>query len=365
MAKKNDAETGTPTQSSPTALSDPQAIKKTSMRASCRYNNVIFPLIAVIALLLAGFASYQSWQLHNLQLQQKIDTLQAQQSATGSQFSAIDKSLQDAELKLQTRVNDLNKNLQTALKQRLYQKQDWLLLQARYYLELAQINAHWSKDQKTTTALLQEADGVLQGMSMQELLPVRQAIATEISQIKARPVVDITGLLSQLDAAQSLISDLPIKQSVSDPEATHQKAKTTSSSTWRNTLNDSVDLLQKLVVIRHHDGDIQPILSPMHQALLRENVRMNLQQAQWAVLQNNAAVFDYSLTNAIKEIEKTFEKSAKNTQSLIEQLQALQQIKLNVPVPALNRSLKLLNELIDSNNSSGVLPASTTGDEAP
>jgi uroporphyrin-III C-methyltransferase len=372
MAKKNDVETGaTPAQSSQPALSEPQTIKKPGSSVACRYHSLIFPLIAIIALLLAGYASVQTWQLHKQQLQQKeninntLHTFNQQQSNTGSQFDAMDKSLKASELKLQTRINDLNKNLQKALKQRLYQKQDWLLLQARYYLELAQINAHWSKNQETTTALLQEADSVLQEMTLQELLPIRQAIATEMAQIKALPVIDIAGILSQLDAAEAMIAKLPIKKSISDAESGAQQADKTDGSAWRNRFNESMDLLQKLVVIRHHDNDIKPLLSPLYQATLRENIRLNLQQAQWAVLQNNSAVFSHSLTQALKDIERTFEKNASSTQSLIEQIQALQQIKLTVQAPPVSRSLQLLNQVIDSNNNSGVLPASNTGDDAP
>ncbi len=88
---------------------------------------------------------------------------------------------------LQNKIQQMNKDLQAALREHFDQKQDWLLLKARYYLELAQINAHWSDDQQVTIALLQQADALLRTIPDQQLFTVRQAIAQEITQLQVLP----------------------------------------------------------------------------------------------------------------------------------------------------------------------------------
>lgn len=123
-----------------------------------------------------------------------------------------------------------------------------------------------------------------------------------------------------------------------------------------------MNVLEKLVVIRRNDEDIQPLLSPLHQTLLRDSIRFNLQEAQWALLQNNSKIFQLSLAQALKEINRAFDENAVATQALIKQLQNLQQEKLETITPTLNQSLSLLNQLIESKNTQNTeIPATTEG----
>ncbi|PYD07244.1 hypothetical protein DND62_30985, partial [Pseudomonas syringae pv. pisi] len=153
--------------------------------------------------------------------------------------------------------------LQTAMKQKLYQNNDWLLLKARYYLELAQINVHWSDNFNTSVALLQQADALLKGMNIPKIFTIRQTIAKEIVQLKSISVVDITGILSQLDAAQAAINNLSIQSVVDQQEVLNHitKSEESGKTGWRNRLQDSVNFLEKLVVIRRHNENIQPLIS--------------------------------------------------------------------------------------------------------
>lgn len=314
-------------------------------------------VIAGIALISGLYAAYTSQQLHQTTSQQtqalnsEINQLKQEQLEGKTNFVEAAQAMGQTQEKVQTQVQELSKNLHTAMQQRLYQKQDWVLLKARYYLELAQINGHWSDDQQATIALLQQADALLTTVSNQQLFAVRQAIAREITQLQARPKIDTAGLLSQLDAAQNIVSDLPIKQAFNQSAAADTNSiDNTSSSTWQEKLHDSMNLLEKLVVIRHHDEEMNSLLSPIHQAVLRESIRLNLQEAQWAILQNNPQVYQLALVQAIKDVKRTFDESAESTQALVKKLQDLSQEKLVTPKPVIEESLPLLNQLIESNS---------------
>ena len=377
MAKNKNGPTETSTEPSyesrpETEIKPALLAQPNSQRLKGGLSNVLISLVALIALVLAVHASYQNWHSNKQQqsqkntLKQELITLKSNQIETNQQLDTITKTFRKTEIVLRARITALDKNLQTALEQRLYQKQDWLLLKARHYLELAQINAHWSDTPKTAAVLLQQADTVLQETTLPQLFPIRQAIAKEIAQLQALPVVDIAGLLSQLDAAESLVSELPMNQKLSSINAgIDKREEKNSSSPWRNHLQGSLRFLQKFVVVTHYDGDIKPMLSPLHQALLRESVRMNLQEAQWAILQNNDSLYHRSLKQALIGIERVFETDNASTQSLIKQLQALQQKKLTIPKLVIDQSLQLLNKVIDSKNTSGGLPTSHVGDESP
>jgi uroporphyrin-III C-methyltransferase len=361
MANSNEELTKTPKAAENAAEQEKLAVKKPK-----KGNTPQLPLlptliltisIASIALASALYAIYahlQSQQHKNQQIQKlsaELANLQEQQLTAKKSLTETAESVSHSQATLQSQMQDLSKNLQSALQQHHYQNKDWLLLKARYYLQLAQINAHWSNEQQTTIALLQQADSLLLTIPDEHLFAVRQAIAKEIAQLKAIPQIDITGLLSQLVAAQDTISDLPVKQPFIPTLASSEKnTEQKTSPAWKEKLQESMNVLAKLVVVRRNDENIQPMLSPLQQNLLRAGLRLHLQQAEWAILQNNTGVYQLSLARAIIEIKRNFDTNATATQALIKQLQALQQEKLSITKPVIDESLNLLNQWIESKN---------------
>ena len=364
MAKSNDD-----TAADKKELQDKAELRVNSPNMRPQGLPILAMIMAALALASSLYAIYASQHLGQTtgKLTTTINGLKEQQTNAQTGLKATTETVNQAQQEIQERLQELDKNLQMALQQHLYQKQDWLLLKARYYLELAQINAYWSHNQLATIALLKQADDLLATISDQQLFPVRQAIAKEIAQLQALPKVDIAGLLSQLDAAQGLVAELPIKQAFNRAQNNDMtKPDNQETSAWRDKLRASMNSLEKLVIIRHNDEDTKPLLSPLHEAVLRESIHMNLQEAQWAILQNNAAVYQLALTQALNNVKRTFDDTAKNTQALVQQLEALQQEKLFAQKPPIEESLPLLNQLIESKNSQGLdVPPSTEGEKSP
>ncbi|KTC87347.1 MULTISPECIES: uroporphyrinogen-III C-methyltransferase [Legionella] len=308
--------------------------------------------LALLALLVAFYAIYASKQSQQLNQQQAqtinrtVEQIKQQQSDTQNNLATVKTAASQSQTSMQNQMQAMNDQLQSAMQQRLFQTQDWLLLKARYYLELAQINAHWSDDQEATIGLLQQADALLRNIPDQQLFNVRQAIAQEIVQLQSLPKIDVAGLLSQLDAAENVIDNLPIKQPLDDSQLNQKIDK--ENPTWRQKFKESLYVLEKLVVVRRNDEDIQPLLSPLHQTLLRDSIRFNLQEAQWALLHSNPKIYQLALSQALNNINRAFDENALATQTLIKQLQSLQKEKLERVRPTLDQSLTILNQLIDS-----------------
>ena len=323
------------------------------------YAFIATTLLTVIAIGGAFYSIKAYLQLHQHTLQQtqqllaQIATLKQQQQDDKTQWDESISVLNKSQDQLQRPLNNVDKHLQSTLQQPQYQTNDWLLLKARYYLELAQMNAEWSDNGETTSALLHHADKLLGTLHDQRLFKTRQIIAKELAELQALPQLDKAGLLSQLDSSLDLVSDLPLKPTM---VAINKKATNVSqdvSSAWRQGLNKSLSLLETLVVVRHHDANLLPLASPAYESVLRESIRLYLQEAQWAVLQNNEAVYQFSLTHAIKKINLAFDPAAPKTKSLIEQLQTLQQVHLTQQKPLVDESLPLLNQVIESKNTAG------------
>ncbi|WP_028388660.1 uroporphyrinogen-III C-methyltransferase [Legionella fairfieldensis] len=368
MANSNDEQSNSTTVTKDTAVKNPAPVSATDILkpwASC-----LALLFAIIALLVTLYNFYTNSQSRQFNLQQTqssrdaLDSLEQQQLTIKNSLSNALETFNQTQSVTQKQIQVLDKNLQTALQQRFYQKQDWLLVKARYYLELAQIQAHWSDDQQTTIALLQQADSLLATATDQHLFTVRQTIAKEIAQLQTLPKIDVTGLLSQLDALQHALLELPIKQPFIQSNKENKIANATVSS-WREKLQNSMNKLENLVVIRRNDKAIEPLLSPAHQTLLQDRISLNLQEAQWAILQNNSAIYQLALNQALENITRAFDEKASATQAVIQQLKTLQQTKLPTSKPVIGESLSLLNQWIESHRVQPVdAPTTTEGDKS-
>lgn len=286
----------------------------------------------------------------NTLLKAEIAQLKQTQTTSQEQVETKTNDIKQTQDTLQNKLDHLSKQLQTAMDQKLYQNQDWLLLKARYYLELAQINAHWSDNFNAAISLLQQADKLLEQLPAPKIFAVRQAIAKEIAQLKAIPPVDIAGLLSQLDAAQISVSNLTIQATIDQTESTTETEtpKPTNPSAWQTRLQDSVNLLEKMVVIRRDDENIKPLMSPLYESILRESIRLNLQEAQWAIINNNPVVYQLALKQATLNLKRTFNQTSQNTTALLKQLNDLQKIKITQEKPVIDLALPLLNQMINN-----------------
>lgn len=281
---------------------------------------------------------------------QKFAQMLQTQTDNSQQVSALHQRFEQS----QDKIEGLRKELQSALQQSLYQEQDWLLLRVRYYLELAQINAHWSDNQQVTLGLLQQADEVLKPLSNPALFEVRQAIAQEIGQINSLAKVDVTGLLSQLDAAQNQLAKLPMRNI---PQLQQKDDLQEKAATWKQKLKASVHSLSQLVVVRYNDASTNQFISPQYQTLLRDSIYLNLQEAQWAVLANNSQVFHLALTQALKTASRVFDQNDQGAIALRQQIEILQKEDFLLEKPVIEKSLSLLNQYIASkSNKNGDKP---------
>ena len=316
-------------------------------------------IIAIVAIVINLYNNQinKKLQTHlvdeNKTLMSQVEDLGQNQSNIQDQFAEKENKIQKAQNNLEIRIDGLNKELQIAMKQRLYQNQDWLLLKARYYLELAQINTHWSDNYNASISLLQQADKLLSQLNTPQIFDIRQVIAKEIAQLKAVPTVDIPGLLSQLDAVQLSVSNLTVQSPLEKNKLTGQMelSQSSDSSTWKARLKNSLKLLEQVVIVRRTDENIKPLMSPLFESALKENIRLNLQEAQWAILNNNSTVYQFALTQATNNIKRIFDEKAQDTAAVLNQITELQHVKIIQEKPVTGSALPQLNQIIERNES--------------
>jgi uroporphyrin-3 C-methyltransferase len=178
----------------------------------------------------------------------------------------------------------------------------------------------------------------------QHVLPIRQALAKNITALKNLNPVDIAGLLCQLDAIQENSDRLSFKPINAHKTSIASITAAAAPKDWQDKLKNNLAFLENLVSIHHYDGTVLPVPTPLLESLLREELRLSIKEAQWALLQNNQSVYQRSLIDAIKTSKRAFA----DTHQIIPPLEALQKIHLTKNKVFSDEALMLLNQWIES-----------------
>lgn len=212
----------------------------------------------------------------------------------------------------------------------------WRFAEAKYLVQLANYHLTFTRDVPAALALLQTAEQRIATINDPTLLHIRQLIANSIVELQAVPKLDLAGLLTRITALQVQTIRLPAI-GLPPPEITpeEQKPENLARSPLRKAINDSWVTLQKIVVIRRQDEQIQPLLSPEQQTYLQQNLQLILQQAQWAALRGQEDVYQSSLNQAQKWVEHYFAGNLPATQAFIRSIGDLKKIHVQPPLPDL------------------------------
>lgn len=342
-AKKTAPETTSPKSSSTT--------KRSASRLSKQKLAVLLALFAIILAAMAVLEGATTWH--------KLNKLSASHKVTLQQFQQLQQNFQQQQQKfdtitqqLQQSQNQIKENAATIQRLKTIKNansQTWVLMEIAHLLRLAQLNITFSHDIPTTLALLNTTQHRLEKLADPNTLQLRQAIADNITKLKAIPNLDLTGVLVQLNALElqlatlPLASDKPLKTNII---AKKDDAETATTTGWRTYWSQSLATLQKLVIIRHHNQPIMPLISPKQQINLINNIQMKLAQASWALLHRNSSVYQLSLQQTQRWINQYYAPDAQATKSVINSLQQLQKIEINPTLPNLSSTINLADNLI-------------------
>ena len=333
-------------------------------------------VISLLALGLTGYQYYQSLQGSSAQqqlLEGKISQLEQQLNtglATASSSAEQTKSLVESSIdavnnnlqQLQAATAEKSADLQ-ALQQRLTKsiqqvtasglqqnsRRDWLLAEVEYLLRLANQRVLMENTPIGALALLQSADQILQQTDDVSIFSVRKALAADIVALAAVPHVDQEGLYLKIDALSSQINQLrlvPVSDQKRLTNSINELAIDAIENTEQNSFakiwaNISTELKQ-LVVIRHREEAVEPLLSTAQQAGLLQNLHILFEQAQLALLQRKQTPYLRSIEKAELIINSYFQAKDATTTSLLKGLQQLKGQQISVPLPSIAGSLNAL-----------------------
>ncbi len=340
-------------------------------------------LLSIALLLVTGVvaaAGYWGWQQLTQQqanviaLQQQSENMARSRDAMQAQFTKTQQKLEEQLAQQQQQRSNVERAL-AATEQRLNSqgkrlrnltstsREDWLLAEAEYLLRLANQRLLMEREPEGSVALLEAADHILRDMDDMNLFAVRESVAKDIAALKLAPSVDRTGLYLQLAAMAQQIETLDfvqptnpvlISKAQENPEmvfsASSEADLTEVMLSWQERVQQSFQTamgkLQQHISIQKHEQLPPPLLAPEHQAYLKQNLRLMLEQAQLALMREEQKVYQHSLQQASAWLRNYF---TLNPQAILvaEAIDGLAERQVKQQLPNISASLESLRGFMD------------------
>lgn len=333
---------------------------KSSPSASPMFSFLIFILI-VLALGSVGASAYLFQQMQSLSKQtvqkENYNMIQAQQDKVfASLQDELDESKEALIKKGQTldllgqEVDQLNKKLASISG---VNRVDWLTDELQHLTRLAHQRLILSKDAEGAIALLNAADKVVIEMRQTSALPIRQAIASDLINLRVAAEVDLEGAYIRLDALSNKIETLnfkhikfPEKHVVLEQQQMDPEINANFEEKLISTLGQFLARL-KASLYRIEVEGVNPPLAGDDRAYLGRNLQMALEEAQLALLRRESQSYLLSLQQSEKWISKYFDDSDPLTASTLKILRELQSYQLNPDIPDIDTTLNAVKEFSD------------------
>lgn len=351
-----------------------QPEEKSDKRAK---RSIKLSVIAIsLSIIFSGGIAYQMQQKDAV-YQAKINALQTQLTQTQSQLAA---EINQIKQETQTKADQLTHKTDVALNQQQKsidslqlaiadikgrRPNDWLLAEADYLVKLAGRKLFLEHDIVSATKLMESADQRIAALNDPSLVPLRKAMARDITQLKIIPLIDREGLVLRLTTLQQQVDTLPLANAML-PETQQQSAPQVSENIndWQNNLVSSLkDFSENFITFRTRDGNAIPLLSPEQHFYLKENLKAKLETAIKAVYAEQQEIYTTALSTADKWSASFFNSDDQSVQQFNHALLQLSKQNIQVQYPVKFETQHELADVITERLRREVSPMSVTEDK--
>ena len=324
--------------------------------------------LAVVALLLgaAGVAvvGWGVWQVRHLQTntEQQLGEVQA--------LAAQTLSIKQTEQVLLTRLNQLpsaseldnQRQLVVQLQgdqQRLNQRletvlgasrKDWRLAEAEHLLRLASLRLSALQDISSAQALVQGADDILREQNDPGSFAAREQLAKSLTALRSVEQPDRTGLFLKLGALRDQVADLnalaPQYKDAGD-SLLGLTADGDGASRWAQWWDEISHYIR---IDFNADKNVRPLLAGQSLTQVRLALSLALEQAQWAALNGQEAVYAQALAQAQEVLKGNFNPDNTQSKKILEQVIELSKQPVTVKTPDLAGTLSAVQAYLERRN---------------
>lgn len=340
----------------PEANKKPESIKKPNATASgiLHMLKIIFALGLVAALIGGSWLGWSQWQQWTLEadkseiqltsLRDTIDSIQQQyrldQERHALEFQQFQQAITDVQLRSNTQGRRLAELGSTT-------RSDWLLAEAVYLTRLANQRLQTERRTKNSLALLNNADLILQELDDPDLTPARSAMAADIIALRLVGEVDVEGIYLELNSLVDSIDQLSLLSVPAQPKIEEQVTAETveESPSPESVLAGFSQKVAQLIRVRQRSQPIEPMLQPEEATVVRQNIRLMLEQAQSALLREQQVIYSQSIAKAQSWLAQYFQLNP-SAQVLSERLAELVEAQVVQQLPEINTSLEAIETAV-------------------
>lgn len=324
--------------------------------------------LAIIALLLgaAGVAvgGWGVWQVRHLQAnnQQQLSQVQAlndqaqslklneeRLSARLAQLPPADELEARSRLVIQLQGDQqrLNQRLETVLGA---SRKDWRLAEAEHLLRLASLRLSALQDISSAQALVQGADEILREQNDPGSFAAREQVAKTLIALRSTEQPDRTGLFLRLGALRDQVASLtelaPEYKDRGD-SLLGLTADGDGASRWAQWW----DQISRYIRIDFNaDKNVRPLLAGQSLSQVRLALSLALEQAQWAALNGQAAVYSQVLDEARDILKGNFNPDNAQSKIMLEQVAELSRQPVTVVTPDMTGTLSAVQGYLERRN---------------
>lgn len=326
--------------------------------------------LAIVALLLgaAGVAvgGWGVWQVRHLQANTQQQSAQVQSLSDQAQSLKLNEQRLSARLEqlppaeeleerrrqvaqLQGDQQRLNQRLETVLGA---SRKDWRLAEAEHLLRLASLRLSALQDISSAQALVQGADEILREQNDPGSFAAREQLAKTLAALRSTEQPDRTGLFLQLGALRDQVlqlSELAPEYKDRGESLLGLTSDGDGASRWAHWW----DQISRYIRIDFNaDENVRPLLAGQSLVQVRLALSLALEQAQWAALNGQAAVYTQALAEARDVLKSNFNQDNPQSRIMLERVGELSKLPVTVVTPDLTGTLSAVQAYLERRNMS-------------
>lgn len=230
---------------------------------------------------------------------------------------------------------------------------DWMWTEAEYLLRLANQKLQLEGDGDSALLILSAVDEMLRDSGEISVLGVRDMLGSEMLALRNMEYIDVSGLYLRINNLLPMIDQLSLRDAmIENYNAQLVQTRNEITASDDGILDRSLEILQSIFVWQDWDVESEALLPPQQEAVLKQNLRLMLEQAQLSLLMAEPQVFEDSLTKGVQWTDRYFAIDTGAGRTLKVEMENLAATKITANRPNIAGSLELLRQIDAGRNQS-------------
>ena len=227
-------------------------------------------------------------------------------------------------------------------------KFSWKMQEAGYLLRMANQKLQLEADPASAIVLLEQADTALSGSENSNVFAARQSIAADLVRLKNIEQVDREGIFIRLGNLAAQADTLDLLGSMRGNFPNRRASDSQPVEIDMNAdgfIGQSLEFLGSVFVWRKWEETTEVMLAPGQDSLIKQNLRLFLDQSQLALLMRDTELYQRSLRESLAWLQRYAMIDSESGQNIVSGISELSVININPDLPDLGQSLDLANQI--------------------